>query len=71
MLVKPSVDSEMVGNGPKSTDRPIVAWAAEDPAVAQTNDGPLVVVSSVPDSVPQNNFGPSTVLKEVGEGHRS
>ncbi|XP_017245880.1 uncharacterized protein LOC108217560 [Daucus carota subsp. sativus] len=62
------VDSVMVGNGPESTAGPIVASAAEDPAVAQINDGPLLVVSSVPDSVPHNNIGPSTVLGKRGRG---
>ena len=47
---------------------PIVASAAEDPTVAQTNDGPLLVVSLVPDSVPQNNSGPSTVLGKRSRG---
>ena len=50
------------GNGP------IVASAAEDHIVAQTNDGPLLVVSSVPGSVPQNNIGPSTGLGKKGHG---
>ena len=51
----------MVGNGPESIARPIVASAAEDPTVAQTNDRPLLVVSSVP-------IGPSNVLGKRGPG---
>ena len=46
---------------------PIVASAAEDPTVPQTNDGPLLV-SSVPDSVPQKYIGPSTVSGKRGRG---
>ena len=36
--VESKVDSGMVGNRPESTDGPVVAWAAEDPSVAQTSD---------------------------------